>query len=83
MGIEKFFSGIQEETERMASTVDKVFDETGKALDGIDVSHLSADDESALESKIEEKVSATMKEAEASKESLLDKLKVKFWTLLG
>ncbi|MBR1782997.1 MAG: C_GCAxxG_C_C family protein [Bacteroidales bacterium] len=44
-----------------ANTVDKVFDETGKALDGIDVSHLSADDESALESKIEEKVSATMK----------------------
>ena len=80
MGIDKLFSSLQEETDRMADAVDKVFDETDKVLDGIEESHLSAEDEAALDSQLElgEKVSATIAEAEESKNSFFDKLKMKF-----
>lgn len=78
MGIDKLFSSLQEETDRMADAVDKVFDETDKVLDGIEESHLSAEDEAALDSQLGEKVSATIAEAEESKNSFFDKLKMKF-----
>lgn len=81
MGLEKFFSSLQEETDRMADAVDKVFDDTDRALKGVDVSHLSKEQEDALEHQIEKEVSVSMQEAEESKETLLDKLKVKFWSL--
>lgn len=55
MGIDKLFSSLQEETGRMADAVDKVLDETDKVLYGIEESHLSAEDEAALDSQLGER----------------------------
>lgn len=66
MGLEKFFSSLQEETDRMADAVDKVFDDTDRALKGVDISHLSKEQEDALEYQIEKEVADSIQEAKSS-----------------
>lgn len=56
MGIDKLFSSLQEETDRMADAVDKVFDDTDRALKGVDASNLTKEQEDALEHQIEKEV---------------------------
>ena len=77
MGIDKLFSSLQEETDRMADAVDKVFDDTDRALKDVDVSNLTKEQEDALEHQIEKEVADSIQEAEQSKETLLDKQKGK------
>ena len=78
MGIDKLFSSLQEETDRMADAVDKVFDDTDRALKDVDVSNLTKEQEDALEHQIEKEVADSIQEAEQSKETLLDKPKGKY-----
>jgi len=78
MGIDKLFSSLQEETDRMADAVDKVFDDTDRALKDVDVSNLTKEQEDALEHQIEKEIADSIQEAEQSKETLLDKPKGKY-----